>query len=96
MLLPPSAGVKDPASQLASRMKLAHVVVAQQSGDTERALQLLRELAEVGGEDAKLQVQVLLGDVQFEVSSADHACERTRTLHTEQFFGQHEQVQAWR
>jgi hypothetical protein len=69
LLLPPPAGLKDPASQLARRMKLAHVAVAQQSGDTERALQLLRELEEAGGEDAKLQVQVLLGDVQYEVSS---------------------------
>jgi hypothetical protein len=51
-------------------MKLAHVAVAQQSGDTQRALQLLRELADAGGEDAKLQVQVLLGDVQFEVRAA--------------------------
>jgi hypothetical protein len=68
------AGLKDPAGQLARRMKLAQVGVAQQSGDVQRALQLLRELAEAGGEDAKMQVQVLLGDVQYEVSTVGCCC----------------------
>jgi Cdc6-like AAA superfamily ATPase len=72
-MLPP-AGLKDPAGQLARRMKLAQVAVAQQSGDVQRALQLLRELAEAGGEDAKMQVQVLLGDVQYEVSTVGCCC----------------------
>jgi Cdc6-like AAA superfamily ATPase len=55
-------------------MKLAQVSVAQQSGDVQRALQLLRELAEAGGEDVKMQVQVLLGDVQYEVSIVGCCC----------------------
>lgn len=52
-------------------MQLAAISAAQQSGDSSKALDLLRELSERvadGDEEDKMMVQVMMGDVQYKVS----------------------------
>jgi hypothetical protein len=63
--------LKDPDGALSKRLKLAHVQGAVASGDVERALVLLREMAEELGtgscDEEKGVLQLLLGDAQYKV-----------------------------
>lgn len=66
-------GIKDPAGVLMKRSGSAAIAVAQQSGDTAKAMQLLRDMSQqqaMQQEDLML-IQLHMGDVQFQVRPSE-------------------------
>ena len=68
---------------LQRRMRLAAILAAQQSADSSKALQLLKELPEQvadGSEEDKMLVQLMMGDVQYKVGCTPVLLLRTDML----------------